>query len=73
MARHAGGTLVLRVEDTDRERSTPENVGQILDALRWLELDFDEGPILQSQRHPVGHKIDPSRVLRSVPGGTFEL
>ncbi|MDQ3608677.1 MAG: glutamate--tRNA ligase family protein, partial [Actinomycetota bacterium] len=50
MARHAGGTFVLRVEDTDRERSTPENVEQILDALRWLELDFDEGPILQSQR-----------------------
>src|SRR4051794_28695453 len=49
-ARHAGGTFVLRIEDTDRERSTPENVEQILDALRWLELDFDEGPIFQSQR-----------------------
>ena len=47
LARHAGGTLVLRIEDTDRERSTPENVEQILDALRWLELDWDEGPILQ--------------------------
>jgi glutamyl-tRNA synthetase len=33
------GTLVLRIEDTDRERSTPENVEQILDALRWLGLD----------------------------------
>ena len=41
---------MLRIEDTDRERSTPENVEQILDALRWLELDWDEGPILQSQR-----------------------
>jgi glutamyl-tRNA synthetase len=54
LARHAGGTLVLRIEDTDRERSTPENVEQILDALRWLELDFDEGPISQvarSERH----------------------
>ncbi|MDQ3769049.1 MAG: glutamate--tRNA ligase [Actinomycetota bacterium] len=50
MARHAGGTFVLRIEDTDRERSTPENVEQILDALRWLGLDFDEGPIFQSQR-----------------------
>ena len=49
-ARHAGGTFVLRIEDTDRERSTPENVEQILDALRWLELDYDEGPIFQSQR-----------------------
>jgi glutamyl-tRNA synthetase len=50
MARHAGGTLVLRIEDTDRERSTPENVAQILDALQWLELDWDEGPISQVSR-----------------------
>ena len=50
LARHSGGELVLRIEDTDRERSTPENVEQILDALRWLELDWDEGPILQSER-----------------------
>jgi glutamyl-tRNA synthetase len=44
------GELVLRIEDTDRERSTPENVEQILDALRWLRLDWDEGPIFQSRR-----------------------
>jgi glutamyl-tRNA synthetase len=44
------GTLVLRIEDTDRERSTPENVAQILDALRWLNLDWDEGPVFQSER-----------------------
>ena len=50
LARGLGGTLVLRIEDTDRERSTPENVEQILDALRWLNLDWDEGPIFQSQR-----------------------
>ncbi len=50
LARGQGGTLVLRIEDTDRTRSTPENVDQILDALRWLNLDFDEGPIFQSQR-----------------------
>ncbi len=50
LARHAGGELVLRIEDTDRERSTPENVQQILDSLGWLELDWDEGPIFQSQR-----------------------
>jgi glutamyl-tRNA synthetase len=50
LARHAGGQLVLRIEDTDRERSTQQNVEQILDALRWLELDFDEGPIFQSER-----------------------
>ena len=46
----AGGALVLRIEDTDRERSTPENVEQILDALRWLELDWDEGPLSQYER-----------------------
>jgi len=50
LARHAGGELVLRIEDTDRERSTPENVEQILDALRWLEIDWDEGPIMQTDR-----------------------
>ena len=50
LARRLGGTLVLRIEDTDRERSTPENVEQILDALRWLELDWDEGPISQAGR-----------------------
>jgi len=44
------GRLVLRIEDTDRQRSTPENVTQILDALRWLKLDWDEGPIFQSER-----------------------
>jgi glutamyl-tRNA synthetase len=50
LARRENGTLVLRIEDTDRERSTPENVEQILDALRWLELDWDEGPHSQSAR-----------------------
>lgn len=49
-ARHSGGELVLRIEDTDRERSTAENVEQILDALDWLELDWDVGPISQASR-----------------------
>ena len=49
-ARGRGGELVLRIEDTDRERSTPENVEQILDALRWLELDWDAGPVSQYER-----------------------
>ncbi len=49
-ARQQGGALVLRIEDTDLERSTAENVEQILDALRWLELDWDEGPISQAAR-----------------------
>ncbi len=52
LARKDGGTMVLRIEDTDRERSTPDNVEQILDALRWLELDTDEGPISQAERAP---------------------
>ncbi len=43
-ARHAGGTFVLRVEDTDQDRSTREAVEAILDGLRWLGLDWDEGP-----------------------------
>jgi glutamyl-tRNA synthetase len=64
LARHNGGTFVLRIEDTDRERSTPENVEQILDALRWLELDWDEGPILQSQRAP-RHQEALEALLRS--------
>ena len=42
-ARHEAGALVLRIEDTDLERSTEANVEQILDALRWLELDWDAG------------------------------
>jgi glutamyl-tRNA synthetase len=50
LARGSAGSLVLRIEDTDRERSTPENVEQILNALRWLELDWDEGPLSQYER-----------------------
>src|SRR5438093_10582417 len=61
-ARHAGGTFVLRIEDTDRERSTPENIEQILDALRWLELDFDEGPFFQSERVD-RHKEEIARMV----------
>ncbi|HZC14221.1 MAG TPA: glutamate--tRNA ligase family protein, partial [Thermoleophilaceae bacterium] len=52
LARGSHGTFVLRIEDTDRERSTPENVEQILEALTWLELDWDEGPISQAGRRP---------------------
>jgi glutamyl-tRNA synthetase len=50
LARKEGGSMVLRIEDTDRERSTPENVQQILDALEWLELGWDEGPFSQAER-----------------------
>ncbi|HEY7455756.1 MAG TPA: glutamate--tRNA ligase [Solirubrobacterales bacterium] len=63
-ARHEGGSLVLRIEDTDRERSTEENVEQILDALRWLELDWDEGPLSQAARAS-RHREALERLLRS--------
>lgn len=49
-ARASGGEFVLRIEDTDRERSTAESVQAIVDGLAWLELDADEGPVFQSQR-----------------------
>jgi glutamyl-tRNA synthetase len=51
-ARHHGGRFILRVEDTDRERSTDEAVRVILDGMRWLDLAADEGPYFQSQRYP---------------------
>jgi len=49
-ARHHGGTFILRIEDTDVERSTPAAVQAILDAMDWLGLDYDEGPFYQMQR-----------------------
>jgi glutamyl-tRNA synthetase len=60
-ARHHGGQFVLRIEDTDVARSTQDSVDQILDAMRWLGLDYDEGPIHQMQRleryHAVAHSM----------------
>ena len=49
-ARHHGGEFILRIEDTDVARSTQDSVDQILEAMRWLGLDYDEGPIYQMQR-----------------------
>ncbi|MFL6572749.1 MAG: glutamate--tRNA ligase [Burkholderiales bacterium] len=49
-ARHHGGRFILRIEDTDLERSTAESVQAILDGMRWLGLDWDEGPFFQMQR-----------------------
>ena len=49
-ARRHGGQFILRIEDTDRERSTSESVEGILDGLEWLGLDWDEGPFYQSER-----------------------
>jgi glutamyl-tRNA synthetase len=45
-----GGTFILRIEDTDKERSTDDNTKSILEGLKWLGLDWDEGPFLQSDR-----------------------
>ena len=49
-ARHHGGVMILRIEDTDAERNKPELVQGIIDGLRWLGVDWDEGPFYQSQR-----------------------
>ena len=49
-ARHRGGAFVLRIEDTDRERSTPASIDAIVDGLRWMGLDADEGPFFQTDR-----------------------
>jgi glutamyl-tRNA synthetase len=70
LARNVSGSFVLRIEDTDRERSTAENVEQILDALRWLELDWDDGPIFQSagearHREAVQSLLASGRAYRS--------
>ena len=49
-ARHFGGDFILRIEDTDEARSTQEAVDQIIAAMKWLNLDYDEGPFYQMQR-----------------------
>ncbi len=51
-ARHHNGQFILRVEDTDLERSDEASVQAILDGMKWLDLDFDEGPFYQTQRFP---------------------
>jgi glutamyl-tRNA synthetase len=56
-ARHHGGQFVLRIEDTDVERSTQESVDQIIAAMHWLGLDYDEGPIHQMHRLAHYHEV----------------
>jgi glutamyl-tRNA synthetase len=51
-ARHTGGTFILRIEDTDKERSTDENTSAILEGMRWLGLDWDEGPEVGGPHEP---------------------
>jgi len=62
-ARHLGGVFVLRIEDTDIQRSTRESIDAIIESIRWLGLDWDEGPILQSQRARV-HAEYADRLVR---------
>ncbi len=57
LARQTGGQFVLRVEDTDRERSTEESVQAILDGMDWLGLDYDEGPFFQTRRYDLYKEI----------------
>jgi glutamyl-tRNA synthetase len=73
LARGSGGQLVLRIEDTDRERSTPENVQLIFDSLEWLGIDWDEGPIFQTDNAPrhaevVEQLLAAGRAYRSTAG-----
>jgi glutamyl-tRNA synthetase len=61
-ARHTGGTHVLRIEDTDRERSTEEHTRVILDGLTWLGIEWDEGPYFQGE-YGARHQADAERLL----------
>ncbi|MFL5514212.1 MAG: glutamate--tRNA ligase, partial [Gemmatimonadales bacterium] len=61
-AQHTGGTHVLRIEDTDRERSTEEHTKVILDGLRWLGVTWDEGPFFQGA-YASRHQADAERLL----------
>ena len=66
-ARHEGGSLLLRIEDTDVERNRPELVQGILDGLKWLGIEWDEGPFFQSQRLEMYRKA-ADRLLASGAG-----
>ncbi len=63
-ARHTGGTLILRIEDTDFERSSEAMVEGILEGMQWLGLDWNEGPFFQSQRLPL-YRATADRLLAS--------
>jgi glutamyl-tRNA synthetase len=66
-ARHEGGTLLLRIEDTDVERNRPELVDGILEGLKWLGVEWDEGPFFQSQRTEM-YRAAAERILSSGAG-----
>jgi glutamyl-tRNA synthetase len=68
-ARHHGGTFILRIEDTDRSRSTEQNIESIVDALRWLELDWDEGPPAPGYRQTERFDLYRAHAARLVAAG----
>src|SRR5215470_376433 len=68
-ARRHGGVFILRIEDTDRSRSTDENIGFIIDALRWLELDWDEGPPASGYRQTERLELYRDHAARLVQSG----
>jgi glutamyl-tRNA synthetase len=68
-ARHHGGTFILRIEDTDRSRSTDEHIEQIVDALRWLGLDWDEGPPTSGYRQTERLELYRQQAARLLAAG----
>src|SRR3954463_3219104 len=67
LARQQGGEMLLRIEDTDPERSTEENIEVIFDAMRWLGIDWDEEPVSQTTRRP-RHEEAVKQILDSGAG-----
>jgi glutamyl-tRNA synthetase len=63
LARNTGGKFILRIEDTDQARSTKESIDAILDSMTWLGLDWDEGPVYQTDRLPV-YRDHVDRLIR---------
>jgi glutamyl-tRNA synthetase len=68
-ARHHAGAFILRIEDTDRSRSTDENIASIVDALRWLELEWDEGPPSPGYRQTERFELYREHAARLVAAG----
>src|SRR4029450_7541477 len=68
-ARRHKGTLILRSEDTDSSRSTDAHIDQIVAAMRWLGLDWDEGPPTPGYRQPERFEIYQAHAERLPPGG----
>ncbi|MBN2450629.1 MAG: glutamate--tRNA ligase [Lentisphaeria bacterium] len=76
-ARHEGGQFLLRVEDTDRERSTPEAIATLLDVMQWLGLAYDEEPLFQTSQEPshcraAARLLEENRAYRSAKDGEGE-